>query len=138
GAGIDVLWLDTLQRISARVAHEMKGALNGVSVNLEVVRSRCEKPNAAASAVSRYADAATGQLGTVIAMTDAMLALARPPREPAEIAVLLRRLEALLAPSARAEGHALELAEPLDPLEDGGGATTAPAGAVRLALGSAM
>jgi len=40
---VDVLWLDTLQRICTRAAHELKGALNGVSVNLEVVRSRSER-----------------------------------------------------------------------------------------------
>ena len=57
---VDALWLDTLQRICTRVAHELKGALNGVSVNLEVVRSRSERQDAPASGVARYAGAGHG------------------------------------------------------------------------------
>jgi signal transduction histidine kinase len=131
---IDQLWLDTLQRICARAAHEVKGALNGVSVNLEVVRSRAERADASAESVQRYAAAAAEQLGAVITMTDAVLVLARQAREPVEIGGLIRRLEALLAPAARADGRVLEVGEALD----GIGGTSAGAGAVRLALGSAM
>jgi hypothetical protein len=47
---VDELWLGVLQQISARAAHEMKGVLNGVAVNLEVVRSRSEKAGASAAA----------------------------------------------------------------------------------------
>ena len=48
----DALWLETLQRICGRAAHELKGALNGASVNLEVVRSRATRAEALASSIS--------------------------------------------------------------------------------------
>src|SRR5213075_1063560 len=98
---VDALWLDTLQRICTRAAHELKGALNGVSVNLEVVRSRSERPDVQASAVAKFASSAAEQLGAVIAMTDALLWLARPSREPVDIGAVIRRLDALLALVAR-------------------------------------
>jgi hypothetical protein len=131
---IDELWLATLQRITTRVAHEIKGALNGVAVNLEVVRSRAEKPDLSASALGRYATAATDQLGVVIAMTEAVLSLARPVAEPVEIAGLVRRFDALLAPAARTDDRELELVEPIDVV----GATSAPGSGVRLAIGAAL
>src|SRR5436189_3677566 len=101
---VDALWLATLHRICGRAAHEVKGALNGVSVNLEVVRSRSEKPDAAASAVKQYANSASTQLDSVIDMAEALLALGRPAREPVELAVMIRRFDALLGPAAKADG----------------------------------
>src|SRR5205814_1523332 len=100
---VDALWLDTLQRICTRAAHELKGALNGVSVNLEVVRSRSERSSSPASSVAKFASSATDQLGAVIAMTDALLSLARPSREPVDIGAVIRRLDTLVAPAARTD-----------------------------------
>jgi hypothetical protein len=133
-AEIDALWLDTLQRVCGRAAHDLKGVLNGVSVNLEVVRSRAEKPDTPASAVSRFANAAADQLGAVIAMNDALLALARPAPEPVEIDGLVRRLEALLAPAVRTEGRSLVLDDSLGFL----GPTSGPASVVRLAVAASL
>ena len=130
----EALWLDTLQRICGRAAHEVKGALNGVSVNLEVVRARSEKADALASAVNRYAETASDQLGAVITMTDALLSLARPAREPVELGPLLRRILVLLEPAARADSRRLECKE----LDDDMGVTTADGNATRIALGGAM
>ncbi len=131
---IDALWLEMLNRICTRAAHELKGALNGVSVNLEVVRSRSEKPESLASAVKQYANAAVDQLAAVIAMTDALLSLARPPKEPVELGPVLRRVDALLSPSARADGHRLELDGPIDAL----GVTSAPGNASRMAIAACL
>lgn len=131
---VDALWLETLYRICTRAAHELKGALNGVSVNLEVVRSRSEKVDVPASAVSTYATAASDQLGSVITMTDALLSLSRPPRAPVEIGLVLRRIEALVGPAARADGRRLELEEPIDAL----GVTCAVGNAARLAIAAGL
>jgi signal transduction histidine kinase len=131
---IDALWLDTLQRICSRASHELKGALNGVSVNLEVVRSRAEKPDSPASTLRPFAENAAAQLGHVIAMTESLLALSRPAREPVELAALVRRFEAVVAPAARAEGRSLTIEEPIDAI---GTTATAP-NAVRLALGASL
>lgn len=131
---VDALWLDTLQRICTRAAHELKGALNGVSVNLEVVRSRSERPDVQASSVATFASSATDQLGAVIAMTDALLSLARPAREPVDIGATVRRLEALLAGAARADGRTLELRGAIDDI----GATSAIGNAARLTLAASL
>jgi len=131
---VDVLWLEMLNRICTRAAHELKGALNGVSVNLEVVRSRSEKPEAPAAAVSQYAEAAADQLASLITMTDALLALARPPKEPVEIGPALRRIDALLSPAARADGRRLVLEGPVDAL----GVTSAPGNAARMTIAAGL
>jgi signal transduction histidine kinase len=106
---VDELWLDVLQQVTARTSHELKGALNGVAVNLEVVRSRSAKSDAAAGAVAPFAASAADQLDAVVGMTEALLKLARPPREPVDIADTIDCLVSLLGPSARAEGGSLRI-----------------------------
>lgn len=129
-ATLGELWLDALERLSGRTAHELKGALNGVAVNLEVVRSRCERPGTAASAVASYANSASDQLGIVIETSEALLALSRSARTPVDIARVTRYVHALLGPAARSHGRRFDLAGPLDGL----GATSADGAAARLAI----
>jgi len=131
---VDTLWLDTLQRVCTRAAHELKGALNGVSVNLEVVRARSERPDAQASAVASFAASAAEQLVTVITMTEALLSLARPAREPVEIGPLIRRLDALLGATTGADEHKLEIRGAVDDL----GATSAGGTSARLVLAATL
>lgn len=135
--GVDELWLATLQRLASRAAHEIKGALNGVSVNLEVVRSRAARPEAPAALVSGFAENAAGQLDAVVRMNEALLALARAPREPVELGTVLRHLAVLLVPAAKAEGFAFELRNESDgdavPLAAGGNLPRLVVGAAMLA-----
>lgn len=131
---VDALWLETLQQICGRASHELKGALNGTSVNLEVVRARSAKPDVAASAVSSFATAASEQLDDVITMSEALLSLTRAAREPVELAPVVRRINALLAPAARATGKALEIAGSFDDL----GVTSAAPSAVRTTIGRCL
>ncbi len=131
---IDALWLATLQQICSRAAHEVKGALNGVAVNIEVVRSRAEKAGAPAAAVAQFANAAADQLNAVVAMTDAILWLGRAASAPVDISTVVYRLDALLGPAARADGRQLELEPSLADL----GTTSADGNAVRLAVGGCL
>lgn len=134
-ADVSALWLETLQRLVERAAHEIKGALNGVALNVEVVRSRSAKAGAAASAVASYAAAAHQQLESLTTLTEALLALARPSRGRCDVAVLLGRFVDLAAPIARASGGELRIG----PLPEVGDALTRVApDTVRLALGAAM
>jgi hypothetical protein len=134
-AAAEVLWLDALQQVAGRAAHEIKGALNGVCVNLEVVRSRTAGQTAApASGLARFAEAASGQLEALVAMNEALLALTRRPRDVIDVASTASHLITLLAPVARSEGGALEVVG----LPSSGGATSAPASVVRLVLATAM
>jgi signal transduction histidine kinase len=128
---IDAQWLAALQRLVGRVAHELKGALNGVSVNLEVIRSRAEKASAPASSVEGFAVAAAGQLDLVIALSESLLGLNRPAREPVNIGVETRRVAILLGAVARADGRRLTID---DAAFETLGVTTATGSAVRFAV----
>jgi hypothetical protein len=134
GPRIEALWLDTLGSLCSRAAHEIKGALNGVVVNVEVVRSRSEKPEVTGASLHQYAQSASGQLDAVIAMTEAMLALTRPPRRPLGIAQTVRNVETLLGAAARADDKRVEMEGVVDSL----GSTSADADVARLVIGAAF
>ena len=112
GAPASQLWLDTLQRIATRAAHEVKNSLNGVAVNLEVVRSRTAKAGQTTDAVARFADNAAEQFERLSAQADALLALARAPRVPCDVALLVRSMHSLLGgillPGAEREAVTLD------------------------------
>jgi hypothetical protein len=133
-AEVEALWLDALQQVAAKASHEIKGALNGVCVNLEVVRSRAAQGAASASGVARFAEAASDQMNELVAMNEALLSLARRPRDVVDVLATAGHLVALLGPAARSDGGALRLVG----TSNGGGATSAPAVAVRLVLACAM
>ena len=103
------LWLDTLQTLGRPVAHEVRNALNGVSVNLEVVRARAARPEATGASVARYADVAAAQVESLSSLVDALLAVVRPAAEPVDAARVLAPLVALLDAVARPEGGAVGL-----------------------------
>lgn len=133
---VDELWLDVLQQISARTAHELRGALNGVAVNLEVVRSRSVKPDASAAAVAPFAASAADQLDAAVGMTEALLKLARSAREPVDVAETIDTLASLLAPLARAEGGSLRIEAQTRELA--GATVRARGNVVRLVIGAAL
>jgi signal transduction histidine kinase len=126
------LWLATLQRLVGRAAHEVKNSLNGVAVNLEVVRSRAARPGAGADAVARFAESAGEQFDRLTAQTEALLWLAREPREPCDVAMVAASLHALLG-GVMLAGHG----EPVLLLEPSGDSapTGVPGEMVRLVLG---
>jgi hypothetical protein len=133
--GADELWLETLQRVCGRAAHEIRGALNGVSVNLEVVRSRTAKPDTPAAAVSSFAASAAEQLEQLTRMTEALLLLGRAPREPVEVGATLANLVAVLAPAARADGTSLVVEGSADGAP---GAVNVHGNVLRLVLAAAL
>jgi signal transduction histidine kinase len=129
-ADAGVLWLAALQRALARAAHDVKDALNGVSVNLEVVRSRAARADAAASTVAPFADAAAQQLERLTALLDAVLALGRSDRGPVDVGVTLRRVAALCSASNAASDARVIVREVLV----GDARTSVAIDVVRLAL----
>jgi hypothetical protein len=104
-----VLWLATLQRMLGRASHDVKDSLNGVSVNLEVIRSRAGTPGAPAATLVQFADAAGQQLERLTTLLDAVLALGRSEREPADVGVVLRRVATLCGASAAGGEAAVEV-----------------------------
>jgi hypothetical protein len=127
GATADALWLATLQRLCGLAAHDVKGALNGVSLNIEVVRSRSEKPGAT---VAPYAHAAADQLEGVISMTEALLWLVRSASPGIDIGGVVGKIDALIGASARADGRRFEVDRSVETI----GTTAADGNAVRLAV----
>ena len=104
-----VLWLATLQRALARASHDVKDALNGVSVNVEVIRSRAKRPDLPASAVAQFAEAAGQQVERLTTLIEAVLALGRAEREPVDVAVTLRRVATLCGASASSADAPVEV-----------------------------
>jgi signal transduction histidine kinase len=129
-SSVDALWLATLQKLSAHVAHDLKGALNGVSVNLEVVRSRSEKEGTTGADVHRFAANAADQMSVVIRATTALLSLARGTRGPVEVSMVTKQVANLLDDMSSAAGGRFQVS-----VEGGMAAeTAAPLSVVRLAL----
>ena len=141
-AGGDVvarLWLATLQDVVGRAAHDVKNLLNGVAVNLEVVRSRSARAGAEAASVRPFAESAAAQFERLSEVTDALLALARPAREPVNVVESWNAVAALTVPAiARSGGGGGDGAWRARPPADGADAVASgPAEPVRLALAAA-
>jgi hypothetical protein len=131
---LDELWLATLQKLAAHVAHDLKGALNSASVNLEVVRSRSERESTTGAGVHRYAVNAAEQLTIVIRATGALLSLVRGTRGPAEVSMVTKQVASLLNDMGSAAGGRFEVS-----VEGGMTAeTSAPLNAVRLAVAECL
>lgn len=131
-ARVERLWLVELQRISDVAAHELRNALNGVAVNLEVVRARAARDGAAAASLGGFAEAAAAQLEQVIAMTEALVALSRPQRSAQSVARTVDQVAALLRPPLAAGGRAVTVAV------EGEGGTRVPPEVVRLLVGAVL
>ncbi|MEO8624737.1 MAG: hypothetical protein ABI625_26880 [bacterium] len=108
---VGALWLQTLQRAIGRASHDVKDALNGVSVNLEVIRSRAARPDTHASAVMQFASAAGQQLDRLTTLIEAVLGLSRVSRSPADVAVTLRRVVTICGASASSADASVTLVE---------------------------
>jgi hypothetical protein len=66
--------LDIVREVIRRAGHEIRNALNGVAVNVEVVRSRVSRAGASAEIVS-FAERAGAQVGEATTLTNALLSL---------------------------------------------------------------
>jgi len=139
-ATAEELWLGVFQRLCDATAHQFKGALNGVAVNLEVVRSRAGRGDTGGSALQPFAEAAAAELESVIESAEAMLALARPSRGPSDVARITRDVAVLASRGAGAaeakEGRGRRLT--VDKGVEGLGTTSAPAPAARLAIAAVL
>jgi hypothetical protein len=126
------LWLATLQRFAERSAHDVRNTMNGVAVNLEVVRSRSTRDGLAASAVASFATTASDQFEVLSAAVEALLALARPARLPVDVHVILGQLASLGGRSGEPG------VEPPAVASSGESLTSAEGDVVRLVLGTAF
>lgn len=131
---VEELWLRSLQKLTAFISHDLKGALNGASVNLEVVSARSAREASTGADVHKFAATAADQLGVVIRVSGALLSLGRAPRGPVEVSVVTKQLSALLDDMKTAAGGKFEVQ-----VEGGMSAeTAAPLNAVRLAIAESL
>ena len=66
--------LEIVREITRRAGHEIRNALSGVAVNVEVVKSRALRGDGA-DALAPFADRAAQQVGVASALTDGLLGL---------------------------------------------------------------
>jgi signal transduction histidine kinase len=131
-ARVERLWLAALQRLAAGVGHEMRNALNGVAVNLEVVRSRATRDGMPATSLAQYASTASDQLESVITIAEALVALNRAPQRPVVAGRVADQLLALIRPQLVAVGGSARL------VVEGEGRSDVSAEAARLVLAGAL
>lgn len=103
------LWLGSFERLVERVAHEIKNPLNGAVLNAEVVRGRAGREGVTAASLAPFAAAASTELSRAAELTEAVLALARPPRAPVDLEAILVPMVTLASAVARARGGELVL-----------------------------
>jgi hypothetical protein len=129
------LWADAYQQVILRAAHELTGALNGVALNLEVIRSRADASKGDAKSLSSFAEAAYKEFDSVTEQTAAVLFLSRPHRGGGapDVALTLRHLARLLVPAAKADGQILTVEG-----TDASAPTAAPPASLRLALATGL
>jgi len=67
--------LKTVREIVRSAGHEIRNSLNGVAVNVEVVRSRVGQGRVAAEDLASFAERASAQISEAGALSDGLLAL---------------------------------------------------------------
>jgi signal transduction histidine kinase len=107
--GAPSLWLGALGRLAGRSTHELKNPLNGLALNLEVVRSRSVRAGTDGSALAAYAAAAVSELERTIPRVEALLALARPLSNPVDLRAAIQPLLVLYGAIAVAGGGSLDV-----------------------------
>jgi len=108
------IWLRALERLTAAVAHELRNPLNGVALNLEVLRGRVGRGRGEGAPLVGFADAAAADLLVAIRLTDALLAVARPVRVPVEVGSTLAPIATLASAVAVARGGSMKVNSPDD------------------------
>ena len=95
-ARAEAAWASALQAVASYVAHDFRNALNGVAVNLEVVRGRSAR-GAEAAAIAPFAATAAAQFEVAAAAAEALLAFARSEPGDADVAAVTVRFSRLFS-----------------------------------------
>jgi signal transduction histidine kinase len=134
------LWLAAFQRLAARAAHEIRNPLNGVVVNVEVLRGRLGRPEADPAKLATFAELASGEIGRSAQLIEALLALARPPSANAvDLRQALDPLVVLYGAVAVRNGGCLEVVRPPQGTDShAGGPSTVDALSARLAIATIL
>lgn len=106
-----------MQSLADRAAHEIRNPLNGLAVNLEVVRSRAARGSGDLASIARFADAASSESERAAELVQALLELARPLTPPVDLWDALRPMVVLHAAiaAAGAGGEPRDDGDPIAP-----------------------
>lgn len=102
---------ELLATISRRAAHEVRNALNGVAVNVEVVRSRLSKPGSEVGELQTFADRASKESDLAASLTNGLADLTR---------LLARAAAGEGAPSLKTEAGSTTIQVPVCSSDDTG------------------
>ncbi|HJU64150.1 MAG TPA: histidine kinase dimerization/phospho-acceptor domain-containing protein [Gemmatimonadaceae bacterium] len=107
------LWLTAFQRLATRAAHEIRNPLNGVVVNVEVLRGRLSRAGSDPGRLATFAELASGEIARSAELIEALLALARPPSgNLVDLREVLGPLVVLYRAVAARNGGSLETVDP--------------------------
>jgi hypothetical protein len=112
--------------LASHIAHDLRNALNGVAVNLEVVRGRSAR-GAAASEIAPFAATAAAEFEVASGAAEALLAFARSEPTVADVSVIVHRLARLLTLRAGSDVRVTDQS-------DGRARTAVPGDIVRAAV----
>lgn len=103
-------WTPALEELARRTSHEVRNALNGVSVNLEVINSRMERAagggDPVAASVLPFVRSAAEQLDQLAGITDSFLSLVRSTSGGSlDLLPLVTHATSLARHMARSEGR---------------------------------
>lgn len=135
-----------MQSLADRAAHEIRNPLNGLALNLEVVRSRSARGAGDLASISRFAESASSESERAAELVQALLELARPLTRPVDLWSALRPLVVLHAAIAAAgagsaedsTGDAAAAAVTLEPRGDASLSAEVDPVVSRLALAAAL
>jgi signal transduction histidine kinase len=132
-----VLWLAILQRSLGRASHDVRDALNGVSVNVDVIRSRAARPGTSGADVAPFAEAAGQQLERLTTLIEAVLALGRSERGATDVSFVLRQMVTICGAASSSADASVEIRPTGSEAVDG--MTTRLSGdIVRLTIGATL
>jgi signal transduction histidine kinase len=128
------LWLEALQRLADQAAHAIRNPLNGLALNLEVVRSRAARGGSDVASVACFAESAADELRRATELAEALLTLARPVRRPVDLWGVMQPLGTVRNAIAAQDGGAVIVERPPHAELE----TSADGDATRLALAAAL
>ena len=108
---IAALWGQAWEDVLGGARHEVRDSLNGLAVNIEVMRSRLAAGKTDHKSLAPFAEASHQQLQNVIARMQAVFYMGqlRNAPGPGDVARTVEQFAALLVPAAKSKGMTLEI-----------------------------
>ena len=103
--------LETLNKLSSVLSHEIRNPLNSMVINMQLMRREFHKPQLDADKLEHYQQILNSEIGRVESLVSNFLLIAKPPKlekTPQRLSVLLDELIKAELPHALAKGIRVE------------------------------